>query len=107
MTMKDNEYVLLDTRVFDTAAEKKNQFLSTYNKINRDYEAIVIELLQNWKGRGADAFARDAGTVRANLTGIYDILKTMCDALTDCREIFDECDTALAEFNRNPEVETE
>ena len=104
--MENNEYVLLDTRVFDAAVEKKAQLLSAYNKINRDYESVVKELLQNWKGHGADSFARDAGTVRANLTGIYDILKTMCDALTDCREIFAECDTALGEFNRKPDVES-
>ena len=105
--MNDKEYVLLDTKAFGAAVEKKDHILRAYNEVSRNYDAIVRELLQNWEGRGADAFARDAATVRSNLTGIYDILKTMCDALSDCMEIFSECDTALAEFNRNPEVNAE
>ncbi len=103
--MSDNGYVLLDTRVFDEAIEKKEQLLIDYNSLNEDYDAIVKELLQNWKGRGASAFKHDALTVKSNLVGIHDILKTMCDVLSDCKEIFSECDAALGEYNRHPDAE--
>ncbi len=101
--MSDGGYVTLDTRAFDSFISQKEAILSRYNEINDDYDSIVRTLLENWIGEGADAFAEDASNVKANIVGIYDILKTMCDTLTDCRQIFEECDTSLGEYNRNPE----
>ena len=72
--------------------------------INTTYDDIVKTLLSNWVGEGADAFEIDAKKVKANINDIYDILKLMCDTLTDCRQIFDECDKALGDYNRNPEA---
>ncbi len=97
-----SECVLLDTRAFDDFLNSKDTLLKKYDEINTRYESIVNTLLQDWKGAGAAAFEDDAKMVKANITGIYDILKTMCDTLTDCRKIFEECDKALGEYNRNP-----
>jgi len=98
--MKDNGYVVLDTRAFDATIAKKDSLIKAYNELNDNYDNAVNKLLANWKGNGANAFKKDAQTVKTNIVGIYDILKTMCDALTDCREVFSECDTALGEYNR-------
>ena len=95
-------FVLLDTDAIDAAISKKEDFLTRYDQINQDYDRIVNTLLDNWKGRGANAFENDANEVRTNLTGIYDILKTMCDVLTDCREIITEVDSAIGNYNREP-----
>lgn len=100
-----SEYITLDTRAFDKVLAKKDDLVNEYDAINEEYDRIVSELLKNWEGKGADAFENDAKKVKTNITGIYDILKMMCDTLTDCREIFAECDTALGDFNRNPESE--
>ncbi len=97
------EYVLLDTKAFDAFIEQKDDILRRYDDVNTRYDEIVRTLLENWVGQGADAFRSDAKNVKANISGIYDILKTMCDTLTDCRQVFDECDHSLGEFNRNPE----
>ena len=102
--MTDNGYVLLDTKAFDAALEKKQTLINQYNELNSDYDRIVSTLLANWKGRGATAFAQDAQTVKKNIVGIFDILKITCDTLTDCKQIFAECDTALGEYNRNPDT---
>ncbi len=101
--MQDNGYVVLDTRAFDDAISRKADLINSYDALNTEYDRIVTELLNNWKGKGADAFKKDAQTVKTNIVGIYDILKIMCDTLTDCRSVFAECDTALGEYNRNPE----
>lgn len=101
--MENEEYVCLDTRAFDAAIAKKQDLINAYNELNDDYDRIVGDLLNNWKGRGADAFKRDAQTVKTNIVNIFDILRIMCDTLTDCREIFSECDSALGEYNRNPD----
>ena len=100
--MEDKGFVVLDTRAFDAVIEKKEDLITSYAKINEEYDRIVKSLLDNWKGRGADAFQRDAQTVKTNIVGIYDILKIMCDTLTDCRKVFEECDKTLGDFNRNP-----
>lgn len=98
-----DELILLDTRAFDKALEMKDTLLKDYDAINKDFDDAVNALLKNWKGRGADAFKKDAQTVRTNIVGLNDILKTMCDMLEDCKDIFAECDSALGEFNRNPQ----
>lgn len=102
--MEDRGYICLDTKAFDAAIAKKPDLIASYNELNADYDRIVNNLMKNWKGKGADAFRRDAQTVKTNIVGIFDILKIMCDTLTDCREIFGECDSSLGEYNRNPDI---
>ena len=103
--MKDNGYVVLDTRAFDAAIGMKDDLIRSYEALNTEYERIVNTLMENWKGRGAETFKKDAKAVKTNIIGIYDILKTMCDTLEDCRLIFAECDKSLGEYNRNPDSE--
>lgn len=103
--MQDNGYVVLDTRAFDAAIAQKDDLIAKYDAINNEYERIVNTLMSNWKGKGANAFRRDAQTVKTNIVGIYDILRVMCDTLTDCRAIFAECDSALGEYNRESNSE--
>lgn len=105
--MQDNGYVVLDTRAFDVAIAKKDDLISKYDAINNEYDDIVNTLMNNWKGKGANAFKKDAQTVKTNIVGIYDILRVMCDTLTDCRAIFAECDTALGEYNRESNLKKE
>ena len=101
--MADSGFVLLDTKSFDNVINKKNDLINEYDRINNEYDRIVNTLLQNWKGRGAAAFRKDAQTVKTNITGIFDILKLMCDTLEDCRSIYAECDKGLGDYNRNPD----
>jgi len=103
--MADNGYNVLDTRAFDAFIAKRESIVNRYNEISNTYDDIVKSLLNNWVGKGAIAFRSDAKRVKANITGIYDILNMMCDTLTDCRQIFDECDRSLGNFNRNPDAE--
>ena len=65
--MADNGFVLLDTKAFDAALEKKQALINSYNELNNDYDRIVSTLLASWKGRGATAFAQDAQTVKKNI----------------------------------------
>lgn len=102
--MADGECKVLDTRKFDEAIAKKDDLIKQYDELNATYDKIVKDLENNWEGYGAEAFMTDAKSVRQNITGIYDILKTMCDTLVDCKEVFAECDSSLGEFNRNPET---
>lgn len=95
----------MDTGDIQKAIAMRTELLETYDSINTDFDKVVKELLKNWKGKGANAFEKDAQTVRANVTGLNDILKTMCDMLEDCLDIFEESDASLKEFNENPQSE--
>lgn len=100
--MEDNGLVRLDTSAFDKALGLRDEILRSYDKINTEYARIEKALLANWKGRGADAFKKDSRAVRTNLVGLNDILKTMCDTLADCKDIFAQCDSELGKYNSDP-----
>ncbi len=100
--MNDNKCRTIDTKAFDAVIDIKDELIREYDRINSDYNEIIQNLLDNWEGRGADAFREDATRVKTNIGGIYDILKTMCDTLTDCRLVFAEADKAVGDYNGNP-----
>lgn len=100
--MASAEYVKLDTGVFKRVISRKEELISSYDKINEDYDNIVSSLTKIWHGEGSAAFKDDADKVSRNIKGIYDILKTMCDTLVDCERVFAECDLSLEEYNQNP-----
>ncbi|SFC28533.1 hypothetical protein [Ruminococcus albus] len=101
--MADGTYVVIDTTKIDKGIGMKDSLIKQYDDINTTYDDIVSKLDQNWKGHGAEAFMKDANTVKQNIKGIYDILKTMCDTLTECKLVLEECDNGLGEFNRDPQ----
>ncbi len=95
-------FVHLDSKALDTVLEKKDRLLNAYNEINTRYDTIVQNLLNNWKGTGANAFEEDAHAVKMNIGSIQEILQTMCDVLQDCRDLYQLYDTAIGEFNADP-----
>lgn len=103
--INENDYICIDTRVFDRCIQRKDGFIRRYDKIITDYNKIIDRLSQNWKGRGADTFITDAGKIRTNIKGIADILANMCNVLEDCRTVIAQTDSMLSEYNRNPDEE--
>ena len=100
--MGKDGYVLLDTSAFENAMKKRSEILKEYNAILSKYDIIINTLLKDWKGSGADAFRKDAKTVNTNIASLSDILTTLCDTIADCRDVFQECDKAMGEHNRQP-----
>lgn len=96
-----SEYKLLKTETFQNFIDSQADIKKRYDEIRRRYSEIVKELCENWKGKGAEAFREDSEKVMTNITGIQDILNTVCDTLNDCLEIFDECDSSLGKANQD------
>lgn len=94
-------YELLDTGAFEKFISSRTQLKERYQEIRDRYNRIVQDLMNGWKGRGAEAFESDTEKIITNITGLQDILATMCDTLQDCRSIFDQCDTSLGSGNRS------
>lgn len=97
--MNDDSFVLIDTAKIDEAMAMRDDLLRQYDEVNIMFDEIVEKLLQNWSGSGANAFRADAGTVKTNIGGIYDILKIMCDTLEDCKYVIGETDKELRKVN--------
>jgi len=100
--MADSGCITLDTKAFNAVRDITQELVGDYDKIKSDYDKIVKTLLENWRGRGADAFRDDATKVQTNIGGIYDILTTMCQTLTECQDEFEKKDTAVGDYNKNP-----
>lgn len=94
-----SEFNVLDTREFDKFIANQGSFVTRYNELSKEYDTIIKTLLNEWKGKGADAFYSDSQKVRTNISGIQEILQTMCDTLIDCEKIYSECDSALKTSN--------
>ena len=92
----------IDTKAFDAFISKRSELLSEYDEINLEYDRIIFKLLSDWKGKGAEAFRADSERVKANIVGIYDVLKMFCDILEDCRDVFAKVDKDMGDYNRNP-----
>ena len=96
------DYVLHDAALIRAALDQREELLQRYNRIKSDYRSAVKNLLNNWKGEGADAFRQDEAKIGKNIESIYDIMRSMSDMLVDCLTILDEKDKALGEYNANP-----
>lgn len=99
--MENNEYILIDTKAFDSVLAQKESLLREYDAIKEEYQEIIKTLMLQWKGKGAEAFERDANIVKRNMNGQLDALKTMYDMLEDCREVIRGYDTELGNYNTN------
>ena len=101
----NNDIIAIDSRDMDRCINMKDTFISRYDDIVTSYDEIVARLSENWKGYGAETFISDAKVVRTNITGIADILSTMCSTLQEVRVIIGEVDKQIADYNRNPDQE--
>lgn len=98
---QNNGFVFLDSSSIEEFISKSADFIERYDTIQNTFNTTVKTLLENWKGRGADAFERDAENIRSNITSLRDILATMTDTLADCLEVITECDMEIGKINRN------
>ncbi|GHU53545.1 hypothetical protein FACS1894132_05980 [Clostridia bacterium] len=99
-----NGYNLLDSKAFDDVFEDIKIIEETYTNISVKYDDMIKHLITdgNWKGKGADAFKKDAANVRANLTEIYEMLKAFGDTVHGCYDTIKESDTRIGKYNENP-----
>ncbi len=103
--MSDNMFNVLDVNAIDRFIELKPVMNSMYSDLCKEYDSIVAALASEWRGRGGDAFVKDAIKVKSNIKGIKDVLNTMCDMLIDCRNFFEECDNSIGSANRKAGTE--
>ena len=103
--MSKTECTTIDTRSFEAVMDLRAELIRDYDKINSEYDRIERTLLENWEGRGSNAFRDDSRKVRTNIGGISDILNIMSDVLIDCREVIRMSDQQAGAVNADPFTE--
>jgi len=97
---------VIDTKSFVAVMDTRAELVSEYDRIIKEYDRIIATLLNNWDGKGADAFKADATVVGKNIGGINDVLKIMSDTLVDCLEVIKDADRQIGDANREPPPES-
>ena len=96
--MADKIAHYLDVNKIRDFIEKGASFSTRSDDINKSIGDTVRDLLDNhWKGDGADAFKTDTENVMANISGVKEILDTMCSTLSECVQIYEQVDRANAD----------
>lgn len=92
--------VMVDIAAIDKVLSMRYPVLKDFQSVTAQYDRITATLLAEWKGKGAEAFKKDAESLRINIASLYDLAKSMFDTLEDARAIYIECDADLAEYCR-------
>lgn len=95
----------LDTSAIIDFLSNENDLKSKYSSITSDWNTVVQGLEEHFKGYGADAFFKDTKKVSCTLDGVGDVLKTMCDTLRDCLDVYNEADVTLGKSNSDSSKE--
>ena len=86
----------LDTAHFDSTIDDYSKYITRFETIVSEVNNIINEITSEWKGKGRDAFDKDADMVRANLKDISDIMYEIRNALRDAGSKYIESDEALS-----------
>lgn len=94
--MADTETVRkLDTINFNETINAYAAHIKSFEEIVNDVEKAVNLAVDNWKGKGRDAFKEDCEQVKINLKDISDIMYDIRDALIEAHAQYMETDLAL------------
>jgi len=86
----------LDTVEFNATVSRYEAHIKEFKGIVEEVNKIGDELLENWKGKGANAFEKDSGQVKLNLKDISEIMYDLRDALVNAETEYLKSDLAMA-----------
>lgn len=86
----------LDTAHFNETMTAYSNYITQFEEIVRGVNSTAKTMVDNWKGKGRNAFEKDYKTVQLNLKDITDIMYDMRDALIDAHAQYIETDSSLS-----------
>lgn len=86
----------LDTINFNDTIATYANYIKQFEEIVRDVNTAASIMVDNWKGKGCEAFERDYKQVQLNLSDISDIMYELRRALTDAHAEYMKTDSALS-----------
>jgi len=87
----------LDTKSFDEAIAAYANHIKTFEGIVKDVNNAANMAVENWKGKGAKAFEKDAKQVQLCLKDITSIMQNISDALANAYEEYKRADAEAAQ----------
>lgn len=94
--MADENVRKLDTSSFNETISQYAAEIKKFETIVKNVNAAADRAIDNWKGKGRDAFEVDCRQVQTNLKDISDIMYEMRDALIEAHAEYMKTDEALS-----------
>ncbi len=86
----------LDTKSFSDTYTAYANYVKQFEALVGEVNKICKNMVDNWKGKGRDAFEKDYKQVQVNLKDISDIMYDIRDALIDAHAEYIKADAALS-----------
>lgn len=86
----------LDTLHFNDTMSAYANYIRQFEEIVRDVNSITNTMIDNWKGKGRNAFEKDCRQVQLNLKDISEIMYDLREALCDAHAEYMKTDSALS-----------
>lgn len=101
--MANGEFRSADTTKIAEFETKSAEVIREFAAIKEEFGKINGELLDAWKGEGADAYKYETDHILEKIGSVEDVLNAINEsAVKDIRSTYSEVDKQLGEFNRNP-----
>ena len=86
----------LDTASFESTITAYANYIKQFEEIVRGVNSTASRMIDNWAGKGRDAFEKDYKQVQLNLKDISDIMYDLRDALVDAQAEYIKTDASLS-----------
>lgn len=99
-------FIEADIEKLENFVSQSAEAISEFKAIKEKFNQINSELLVSWKGNGADAYKKETDHILEKIGSLKEVLDTINeDILKDVIETYNQLDSDLAEFNKNPSSE--
>ena len=104
--MAGGKFVSADITAIAKFIDESPDVIKKFDDIKKDFNTINGDLLEKWKGLGADAYKLETDHILENIGGIKDVLDGLNNsAIKSIRDEYSKLDEQLGEYNRNPPKE--
>ncbi len=86
----------LDTVSFNSTINDYARYITEFEGIVSEVSRITDRMINNWEGKGKEAFEKDSKQVRLNLKDVSDIMYDLRDALANAHAEYMKADDSLS-----------
>ena len=106
--MAESTFISADTTKIADFESKSAEVIEEFDNIKKEFHEINKELLNTWKGSGANAYKYETDHILEKIGSIADVLNAINEgAVKSIRDTYSEFDEELGKFNKNPKSEKE
>lgn len=101
--MADSAFVSADTIKIGEFEKESAEVIKEFDDIKREFERINRDLINSWKGVGADAYKYETDHILEKIGSVKDVLDAINEStVKGIRETYSQFDEEMGEFNKNP-----